>query len=338
MTRSLICHSVGPGVSVQDLGRSGTLAQGLSRGGAADRLAIYEGAALLDQAETLAALELAGLGGVFEVTEDTRIALTGAPMIADIDGAAVVWNAVHLLPAGARLSLGAAQTGSYGYLHVGGGIDGPDILGARSAHLTAGVGRVIEQGARLPIGADSRQDVGLTLPVTPRFSGGDIRVTASLQTDHFDPADLARFETTEFRRDLRANRMGVKLVGPDEGFLAQGGLQVLSEIIVPGDLQVTGDGMPFVLIAESQTTGGYPRIATVIPPDLPKVAQAPAGAMIRFRFVSIEEAVHIHRKYLADARSLRKHVKPLFRDPHDIQNLADFQLIGGVTSGSSEGE
>ena len=338
MTRSLICHSVGPGVTIQDMGRSGTLAQGLSRGGAADRLALYEGAALLNQSADCAVLEMAGLGGVFETTEDMRIALTGAPMKADIDGMPVIWNAVHALPAHARLTLGAVQSGSYGYLHVGGGLETPQMLAARSAHVAAGLGGLVEQGGRLPVGVDPGTETGLTLPAAPRFSGGDIRVTASLQTDHFDPADLERFEATEFRRDPRANRMGVKVVGDGDGFLAKGGLQVLSEVIVPGDLQVTGDSMPFVLVAESQTTGGYPRIATVIPPDLPKVAQAPAGAFIRFRFVEIEDAVEIHRKFLAEARALRKQVTPVLRDPSDLANLAEFQLISGVTSGYEEGE
>lgn len=338
MTRALVCHSAGPGVSIQDLGRAGTLAQGLSRGGAADRLALFEGAALLDQPVDYAVLEMAGMGGVFEATEDMRIALTGAPMKADIDGAPVIWNAVHALPARARLTLGAVQSGSYGYLHVGGGLDTPQTLSARSAHLAAGLGGVVEQGARLPVGADPGTEVGLTLPATPRFAGGDIRVTASLQTDHFDPENLKRFQTTEFRRDPRANRMGVKVVGDCDGFLAKGGLQVLSEVIVPGDLQVTGDGMPFVLMSESQTTGGYPRIATVIPADLPKIAQAPAGAKIRFQFVELEDAVDIQRKFLADARALRSQVTPLHRDPAEIDNLSEFQLISGVTSGFEEGE
>ena len=338
MTRALICHSVGPGVTIQDMGRTGTLAQGLSRGGAADRLALFEGAALLNQCAELAALEMAGMGGVFEATEDLRIALTGAPMTADIDGSPLIWNAVHALPARARLTLGAVQTGSYGYLHVGGGLDTPTMLSARSAHLAAGLGGVIEQGTHLPIGADPGAEVGLHLPITPRFSGGDIRVTASLQTDHFDPADLARFEATEFRRDPRANRMGVKVVSEGAGFLAKGGLQVLSEVIVPGDLQVTGDGMPFVLVAESQTTGGYPRIATVIPADLPKIAQAPTGASIRFQFVTLDAAINIHRCFLGAARTLRTHVAPLLRDPADLDNLADFQLISGVTSGFDEGD
>lgn len=338
MNRSLICHSVGPGVTIQDLGRAGTLALGLSRGGAADRRALYEGAALLGQAASCAALELNSMGGVFEVTEDTRIALTGAPMKASIGDQACAWNASYLLPAGARLNIGAVTRGCYGYLHLGGGLAEPMRLGARSAHLVAGIGRPVAAGDRLAIGEDTQTGVGLGLSVADRFTGGDVRVTASLQTDLFGKDTLDRFENTEFTRDARANRMGVKMTSDGAGFLVQGGLQVLSEIIVPGDIQVTGDGTPFVLIAESQTTGGYPRIATVIPPDLPRVAQAPAGSKVTFNFVSLDDAIAAQRMDVADLADLPSRVNPRVRDPKDIKNLAEYQLISGATSGVTEGE
>ena len=334
MSRFLICHSVGPSVSIQDLGRSGTLAFGLSRGGAADRMAIHEGAALLGQSPDLPALELSGMGGVFEASQDMRIALTGAPMAADIDGARLAWNASHILPAGARLTLGAVTAGSYGYLHLGGGIAEQVRLGAQSAHLTAGLGAVLGQGARVSIGEDLGDLIGQILEPDARLQGGTIRVTPSLQTSYFPQETLNRFEATEFTRDPRGNRMGVKMASDGPGFLVEGGLQVLSEVIVPGDIQVTGDGTPFVLIAESQTTGGYPRIATVIPPDLPRVAQAGPGSKIRFQFVDLAAAVDLHRNYIARLRGLPGQVKPLVRDPADIPNLAEFQLISGTTSGA----
>ncbi|MDC0343629.1 urea amidolyase [bacterium] len=334
MRRKLICHSVGPGVSIQDLGRSGTLAFGLSRGGAADRMAIFEGAALLGQSPEHAAIEMSGMGGVFEATEDMRIALTGAPMKADIDGTRLTWNASHLLQAGARLTLGSVIKGSYGYLHLGGGVAEPMRLGAQSAHLAAGLGGALGQGAQIAIGADRGTHTGMTVAVTSRFDGGEVRVTPSLQTAYFPQNTLDRFENTQFTRDARGNRMGVKMTSKGQGFLVEGGLVVLSEIIVPGDIQVTGDGTPFVLIAESQTTGGYPRIATVLPTDLARVAQAGVGAQIRFRFVPVEEAVEIHRRDMADIHALPKRIQPLVRDPYTIANLSEFQLISGVTSGN----
>ena len=219
MRRELIIHRAGPGVTVQDQGRSGYLAYGLSRGGAADCLALNEGAALLGQDIDNAVLEMAGFGGEFEATQDMRIALTGAPMKAQIDGARLVWNASHLLPAGAKLSIGGSEAGTYGYLHIGGGIVLPKQLGARSAHLAAGIGAPIQQGERLPIGSDNSSfDTGKRIEPVPRFEGGILRLVPSLQTGFFSADQIARFETAEFHRDERGNRMGVRLLMDGEGF------------------------------------------------------------------------------------------------------------------------
>lgn len=333
MSGALIIHRAGPGVTVQDMGRPGYLAFGLSRGGAADRLALAEGAALLNQPDTCAALELAGMGGCFEVTREARIALTGAPMRATLDGAALVWNASHTVPAGAKLEIGAAERGSYGYLHLGGGIATPAQLGSRAAHLTARIGAPLAAGDRLPLGADRGGPSGLTLDPLPRFDGGTVRIVPSLQTDVFARDDITRFEATTFRRDTRGNRMGVRLIPDGDGFGTEAGLNILSEVIVPGDVQVTGDGTPFVLLSECQTTGGYPRIGSVLPADLPRVAQARPGAELRFRFVTLHEAVEIERRETERRATLRKTIRPLIRDPHHMSDLLSYRLIDGVSAG-----
>lgn len=334
MTRALRVLRAGPGVSVQDRGRPGYLAFGLSRGGAVDERALIEGAALLGQPDHFAALEMAGIGGTFEATETMRIALTGAPMRADIDGAPLMWNASHLLPGGARLSIGGAEAGSYGYLHAGGGIQTPEVLGARGAHLAAGIGAALQDGACLPVGPDPDPgEVGLRLDPDPRLDGGTIRIVPSLQTGFFPPAEIARFEATAFRRDTRGNRMGVRLLPEGEGFHSDAGLNVLSEVIVPGDVQITGDGTPFVLLCECQTTGGYPRIGSVLPADLPRVAQAPAGAVLRFRFLSLPDAIEADGRERASRAALRAARRPLIRDPATIPDLLSYQMIGGVTAG-----
>jgi len=334
MTRALIVHRASPGLTLQDAGRPGYLGFGLSRGGAADRLALTEGAALLGQADTHATLEMVGTGGEFETTGDMRVALTGAPMRATIDGARVTWNASHLLPAGVRLSIGAAQSGNYGYLHVGGGINTPDVLGARSAHLAAGIGAPLQSGVRLPVGDDPiAKNFGFLLDADPRFDGGTVRVVPGPQTDLFDAAEVSRFATIAFRRDTRGNRMGVRMICDDPGFFSEAGLSVLSEIIVPGDIQITGDGTPFVLLGECQTTGGYPRIGSVLPCDLPRIAQARPGTGLRFRMVTLAEAVEAERREATRRKTLRNHLRPLIRDPHDIHDLLSYQLISGVTAG-----
>lgn len=325
-------HQAGPSCTVQDLGRPGYLDRGLSQGGAADRLALAEGAALLGQDAGLAALEIAGFGGVFEAECDMRIALTGAPMAAEIDGTRVAWNASHALYAGQRLGIGAVRAGSYGYLHLGGGIDAPQVLGARAVHLAAGLGQAVAAGDLLPVGRDRGGETGLHIEVEDRFAGGTLRVVEGFQTPLFSPEVRARFAATGFTRGARANRMGVAVECPGEGFAAEEQLGILSEIIVPGDIQMTGDGRPFVLLPECQTTGGYPRIGTVIPCDLPRVAQAPAGAPLRFAFVSREEALAAEARHAAHLAGLRRAPRPLVRHPGDIPDLLGYQLISGAIS------
>lgn len=336
MSAHLILHSAGPALSLQDMGRPGNLAEGLTRGGAADPVALLEGAALLGQSAELAALEMVGMGGTFEATVDTRIALTGATMTARIDDDPVAWHASHLLPAGSRLVIGGASSGTYGYLHVGGGIDAPVLLGARASHLSAGIGAVLKASDRLPLGPDKGGATGNVLTPEDRFGGGKVRVVPSMQTDEFDADTQARFTATTFLRDARANRMGVRMDHDGDGFFARDLLSIVSEVIVPGDIQITGDGAPFVLMCECQTTGGYPRIGTVIPCDLSRVAQAQAGEKITFEFVTLEEAATIELRARADRKATAGRIRPLVRDPHDIRDLLRYQLISGAVSANRD--
>ncbi|WP_170475286.1 biotin-dependent carboxyltransferase family protein [Ruegeria arenilitoris] len=328
---SLLVHSVGPACTMQDLGRPGFLDQGLSRSGAADQLALYEGAALLGQNPGCASLEMAGMGGVFEATQNIWIALTGAPMFASIDDNPVVWNASHPLLKGQQLTIGAVQQGNYGYLHVGGGFTTNRFLGSRSAHLTADIGEAVKVGDKLrcnPVTGDA----AVKLHTANRFTGGTLRVVPSFQTPLFDKTILDRFARTEFERGARANRMGMQLDSEGEGFSAKGQLNILSEVITPGDIQMTGSGNPFILLPECQTTGGYPRIATVIPCDLPRAAQTPTGAKVQFEFVSLDEALILQGAYLTELSKLPSRVEPLIRDPYDIPDLLSYQLISGMVS------
>lgn len=327
---------IGPAASIQDQGRAGRLDQGISCGGAADLLALAEGAALLRQDGGLAALELAGMGGAFEATAPVRIALTGAPMVASLDGAPLAWNASHQLQAGQRLDIGAARKGVYGYLHLGGGIASEALLGARAAHLVSGLGRTLTEGDLLPAGTDTGRETGLGLAAEDRFQGGELRIVESFQSSLFAQEVRARFAETAFTRGSRANRMGVEMISEGEGFAAAGQLNVLSEIIVPGDVQMTGDGKPFVLLREAQTTGGYPRIGSVLPCDLTRVAQAQAGTALRFRWISLAEGLAAQVQYDKMIKALPMRCKPLLRDPAMMQDLLSYQLISGVVSADAE--
>lgn len=336
MSGQLDVLHAGPGMTVQDRGRRGFRAQGLTAGGAADRMALAEGAALLDQSGDLAAIEMAGAGGSFRCTSDLRIALTGADMGAAADGAPLAWNACHMLPAGTTLTLGGAKDGSYGYLHVGGGIATQPIMGARAGHLAAGLGKAIAAGDSLPLGPDKGGPTGRILERGDRFGGGTVHIVASMQTANFAAETLDRFVDTEFRRDTRANRVGVRMTHDGEGFFAEGQLSIVSEVIVPGDIQITGDGAPYVLMGECQTTGGYPRIGTVLPSDLPRVAQARAGDPIRFRLIETEEAIMLERRARDWLAGIAGRISPLTRNPHEMRDLLSYQLVGGAVSAMAD--
>lgn len=333
---TLTIMQAGPAMTVQDLGRPGYRALGLTHGGAADPTALHEGAALLGQDPNCAALEMAGSGGQFSADTDLRIALTGAQIQVSIEGEPLAWNASHLLPAGATLTIGGARDGAYGYLHVGGGFDVEPVMESRSSHLAAGIGRVLASGDRLPVGKDRGSGVNETLPRDSRFGAERVRIVASMQTEAFALETRERFTQTAFRRDPRANRMGARMDFDGEGFATGGQLTIVSEVITPGDIQITGDGAPFVLMCECQTTGGYPRIGTVIPCDLPIVAQARPGAALRFEFVDLDEALAAQTRHTEALAALPKQRQPLLRDPARIRDLLGYQLISGVVSATAD--
>ncbi|WP_273502866.1 biotin-dependent carboxyltransferase family protein [Paracoccus sphaerophysae] len=322
-------------VTVQDAGRPGFLAQGLSRGGAADPVALAEGAALLRQPVDTAAIELMSGALTARADQPTRIALTGAPMRATLteggETRTLDWHASHLLPAGAELALRPGPEGGFGYLHLGGGIATKPLMGARSAHLAGGVGGVLCAGDSLPLGEDSGSEVDLILDPLPRFGGGTLRAVESLQTALYGSDQIDRLQRTAFRRDSHGNRMGVRLdLDGAEPFTAEGGLSIVSEIVQSGDIQVTGDGTPFLLMAECQTTGGYPRIATVLPCDLPIVAQAAPGAVLRIALVGRDEALEVLRDAARALADLPRRIQPRLSSPERIADLLAFNLVGGV--------
>lgn len=330
---SVTLLQIGPGSSLQDLGREGWTSYGLSRGGAMDRLAIFEAAALLGLGADVSAIELAGGGAKLRVDAPQRVALTGAPMQADADGRRLVWGAVHRLEAGETLSVRPGDAGIYGYVAFGGGLEGEALLGRLSTHFTGGIGRALEAGDVLALGADRALGAPpARLKADDRFKGGKLRFVSGPQTALYSDEMQQAFKSATFRKTSHANRQAAKLEHDGGKFAADGQLGVVSEIIVPGDIQMTGEGEPFVLLAESQTMGGYPRIGAVVEQDIPRIAQARAGSELWFEQISLEEADKLHLSEKALLRRIRDGIEPLVRDPSDISDLLGYQLISGVTA------
>lgn len=335
--RGLLVREAGLRACVQDLGRPGWQGQGVAEGGAVDPRALAEGAALLAQAPGLAALELVGLGGRYEAYgEPLRVALTGAPFKATLDGRPVRWRTSFAMAPGQVLAIAGTEPGGgvYGYLHVGGGIDVPAVLGSRSTHLRAGFGgyrgRAVEAGDRLPAGADAGGAVGLTLDSPWDAHPKTVRVLWGVQAEEFATAERERFLATLFKVTGGRDRMGMRLEGDGAGFVTERSLTLISDAVVLGDVQIPGDGQPIVLLADRQPTGGYPRLATVIAADLAALAQLPTGASVRFQVVDEALAVAALRAYRTALAELPQRVRPVLRAIDDVGHLLATNLIDGV--------
>ena len=328
--------SCGPTLSIQDMGRPGYLEQGLSISGVADQLALYEAGALLSHNVPQAAIEMAGIGGAFKAETDMTIALTGACMKASIDSTQVGWNATHFLSKGSDLKIGGVQNGVYGYLSFRAGISTKPFLGSRSAHLRGGIGKALQAGELIPLGQDNANTAGIGLNSDKRFCGGVIRIVPSVQSTLFSQQEHKRFANTVFIRSSRGNRMVVAFDFEGDGFTAEGQLSILSEIIAVGDIQMTGDGRPFVLLPECQTTGGYPRIGTVIPADLPKLVQTAPGKKVSFQMITLPKALDAQKTFEDDIKRLSEMAFPLLRDPSTINDLLSYQMISGAISATAD--
>lgn len=334
MSARLSIHKASPFLTIQDMGRPGFEDRGMSASGAADRLALLEAAALLGMPGPAPAIEMAGMGGEFSVDAPTRFCLTGAPMRATIDDNPVRWNATHRLHPTQRLVIGGVLAGVYGYLSVAGGVQVSKWLGSASVHLAAGIGAPLMVGAQLPLADDPRaNESAVTLTPQDRFSGGEIRVFPGPQTELFPKSEQDRFFATSFTRDALANRQGVRLHHKTDPFCTRQINGLASDFIISGDIQMTGEGIPYVLLCESQTIGGYPRIGTILPDDLPRMAQAPAGSRLVFTRISTDNADRLYRTDADRLSDLRGQLRPLILDPRDIHDLLSYQLISGVTNG-----
>ena len=328
MTAHLRVLEAGPGLSLQDLGRPGQTGIGLSPGGAIDSDALLRGHALLGNALNSVALEMAGFGGKFRGEGNTRFALTGATMRATLNGEAVLAHVTYSIAPGDELWIGPAVSGVYGYLHIAAGFQTEPILGGRGYHSIANLGRLVSGGDILDCGDDPAPEAPpMTLPA-PTASTAPIRAMVGPQTALFPEDVRTRFEATRFIRSAKGNRQGIRLDHEGAPFSTGGQLKLVSDFIAAGDIQMTGDGTPFVLLADCQTMGGYPRIGTVLPADLSRVAQALPGTEVCFRFVALDEAGKTWKSPEARLEAFRKAVTPLIRDPREMRDLLGHEFIG----------
>ena len=289
---------IAPGMqtTVQDLGRPGYGHLGVSACGAADALAVRIGNRLLGNPDNAAALEMTLLGGRFLLHGDARLVLTGADMDATLDGKPVPLWAPVKARTGATLAFAGTSEGARGYICIQGGIKVPPVLGSRSTHLPSRLGgvegRALKSGDVLNIGkptaAAATRTISAEALVRLRSPGDVLRITASAQTTAFPDTSRTRFASESWSVQLDSSRMGVRLAG--QPLDAPLGGTMTTEGAPLGAIQVTPSGEPVILGVDHQTTGGYPKIACVISADRWRIGQLRPRAMVRFEWVSFDDA------------------------------------------------
>ncbi|WP_245516386.1 biotin-dependent carboxyltransferase family protein [Methylobacterium segetis] len=311
----LLVLECGPATGLQDGGRPGYQRQGLSGSGPMDRLALAAANALVGNAPGVAALELALTGARLRAAGGSvRLALAGAPFGLSIDGEAVGDHRSFQVPDGATLVLRPPRQGLFAYLAVAGGIHVPESLGSRALHLRAALGglegRNLRAGDRLPVATCTDAAPDRALVPLPLDADEPVRVVLGPQADHFPDEAVADFLATPYTVSNRADRMGYQLDGQTIRHGGRG-FNIVSDATVPGSVQVPGSGLPIILMADRQTTGGYPKIATVISADLRRVAQRRPGEPLRFAPVSVDRAVALAREAAALQAGLAGRLGPV---------------------------
>ena len=286
-----------PGIltTVQDRGRHGYQRYGVPSSGALDEFALRAANILVGNDDGAAALELTFSGARLRFLMPTMVAITGGDLGPELDGGAVAqWEAVPVAPGGV-LAFGQVRAGMRAYLAVAGGIDVPPVLGSRSTYSRSRLGgvdgRPLQAGdvlRRGPLGEGLR---GKRMPdsaIPERGRGHRLRVVLGPQDDAFTEEGVRTFLSSTYSVTNLSDRTGYRLEGPT--IQHAGGADIISDGIPLGAVQVTGDGMPIVLLSDRGTTGGYTKIATVISTDVRKLAQATPGDTVTFASVTVEEA------------------------------------------------
>ena len=289
----------GIGTTVQDRGRPGHRHHGLPPSGWLDGPLARAANALLGNPQDAAVLEMRGVGTVLRVASGPlRVALAGrtAAQRVHLDGRRTplpAWQSATLLE-GELLQLGAAETGC-AYFAVAGGLNLARAFGSQSSYWRAGLsgllGRAFLPGDRLACAGDENHDPRQRRCRSPWETGaGVVRVMAGPQDDHFSQEALTSFFSRDWEATPAQDRMGLRLQGDALVHVHPAAADIVSDGVTPGVIQVPANGQPIVLLADGQTVGGYPKVATVISADLPRLAHLRPGTRVRFEPVTRAQA------------------------------------------------
>lgn len=304
MTASLCIENGGLCTTVQDEGRMGYQSIGIPVSGALDRYALQLANALVGNPLTCAALEIRMLGPTIRIkARQVRVALSGIntkiqvlqPYCVDIPS-----NRSVTLTHNTVFRIKTSQDTSCCYLAVEGGFALTPVLGSHSTYLNGHLGgfqgRALRAGDHLPLQLESVSDKPeqhLARAPAQHRDVTTIRVIPGPQLDYFDAQGIDTFFSSDYSVTTQLDRMGMRLEGPE--ITHRNGYNIPSDGITTGAVQVPGDGKPIILLADRQTTGGYPKIGCVASADVPTLAQQTPGAIIKFQLITVDKAEQIRR-------------------------------------------
>ena len=304
MTAALEVIAAGVHTTVQDRGRRGFQDVGLPASGPLDRIAFRLANALVGNAPDAATLEILLQGPTLKVRADSvRVALVGSAARIEVSS-----EPRRIIPEGQSVRLvrdeifriGALGDSLCAYLAIAGGIDVPRVLGSASTYVRGAIGgidgRRLRKNDVLPLRHDSvdeRPERALAAPFELALEQ-PIRVVLGPQHDYFTQDAVKTLLSADYTVSPHADRMGYRLEGPPLAHAK--GYNIVSDGIVTGSMQVPGNGQPIVLMVDNQTTGGYPKIATVISADIPVVGRRRPGRKIRFAAVDVTEAERLRKE------------------------------------------
>jgi len=288
---TIIIERAGPLVTIQDAGRFGYLAHGISASGPMDAGAFRRAGMLAGSGEA-AGIEFSMLGLDLLVADgEALMGWDGGRFEVSINGQKQNWPGSARLVAGDRMSISAGTVGNYGYLRFGGEIDVPAVMGSGATSLRVRIGglegRALKAGDRLGLVGEGVAPAAVSPTNT---ADGPIRFVWGLHAEVFDAALRDQFVTSAFRISSMMDRMGVRLRDEARVFAEARILSLVSDPVVVGDIQILGDGTPIVLGRDHQPTGGYPRIGTIISADLDRFFQLRPNAEVMFAPVGLDHA------------------------------------------------
>jgi biotin-dependent carboxylase-like uncharacterized protein len=339
VTAALKILEPGLAAALQDCGRPGYQRFGVPVSGALDTVSLAIANTLVGNPPCTAALEILGAGLTFEVDADSAtLALAGmaAPLALQSGTAAIRIPPFQSLTArrGDLLRVPPPKGGAAAYLAVEGGFDIPPALRSLSTYRRAALGgfrgRALTAGDRLPLHLPSSNRSPVTLNADIR-APEILRAICGPNAGYFTPIAFETLFSSPYTVEPASDRMGLRLAGPVLERAIVG--EIPSQGTTVGGMQVPSDGQPILLLADRQTTGGYPRIATVIGADIAAAGRLVAGMSVRFEEVTREQAVQLLKMQRDWLASLPHSLKPVTSGPLSTERLLSHNLIGGVTAG-----